>query len=206
MASLYERILIDTSVAFKKADVEFWLADGTALSAYRDKQPVSWDMHDLDINVKIEDWSEEKNKIIHDEMYSKNYKTEYLINNPIPYLFQHRYDKDDVHIDIFTWHRVKDYYWRTTHQGCEIYLPYVLPAKYFDNLTTISYCGVTCKIPQDIENYLTLIAGADWKIPLKRAYNKDDKLIKKWKRNSRMVDWINGNYDEARYLTERWFQ
>lgn len=206
MKSPYEQILSDTAIAFKKADTEFWLADGTALTAYRDKKPVDWDMTDLDINVKIEDWTEEVDLVIKKEMFSRGYHKEYLENNPLPYLFQHRYDKDDVHIDIFTWHRVGDYYWRTTHQGGEVYLPYVLPAKYFDNLKLIKYCGVTCKIPEDIENYLALAFGADWNIPLKRGYTRADMLIKKTKRNNRMTDWINGYYDEERYLTERWFQ
>lgn len=201
----YYLALRDISIAFKKASTSFFLADGTALTAYREKKPVEWDKHDIDINVKIEDWTEEKDAIIEKEMCERGWQKQWATNNPLPYLFQHRYDKGGIHIDVFTWHRKGEYYWRTTYQGAELYLPYVLPAKYFDELSLIKYCGITLKISKDIENYLTLAFGKDWRTPLNTPYNNSHKHIKAKMRYLRMVDWINGKYDEERYLTESWF-
>ena len=183
--------------------VEFWLDYGTALAAYRNKAPMFHDIQDIDVSVRIEDVDEKK--LLEIEKWFAIKQWSYPndgIYKDTRYLFQHCFKKGSLHCDIWYFDKVKDYRWRTWARQDGLYIWLVCPAKYYENLKTkVMYCGKEFLIPNDIENYLVLTYGLDWKVPMSTNYG-DVFTMRTRVQYERFVDWINGRYNERKYLTE----
>jgi hypothetical protein len=54
----------------------------------------------------------------------------------------------------------------------------IVPKRYFENLGTIKFYGMTFNIPFDVEDYLKYHYGEDWKMPKKKWDSfKDDRAV-----------------------------
>jgi hypothetical protein len=181
--------------------VEFWLDYGTALAAYRDKKPMFHDTQDIDVSVRIEDVDEAKLNEIEKKFLDKNWK--YPQNEKrTEYLFQQVFKKGPLHCDIWYFHKVGDYRWRTWYRQDGLYIWLVCPARYYEGLKTrVVYCEKEFLLPNEVENYLILTYGLDWKVPMSTNYG-DVFALRTRVQYERFVNWINGKYDEKKYLTE----
>ncbi|PVX23827.1 MAG: hypothetical protein CW716_11240 [Candidatus Bathyarchaeum sp.] len=57
-------------------------------------------------------------------------------------------------------------------------VPVVIPAHYFENLSTINFYGMQFRVPSDVEKYLEYRYGADWRTPNKNwVYYRDDGAV-----------------------------
>ncbi len=198
---LYEEALKTTKEVLDSAGVKFWLDYGTLLAAYRDKHPLEWDLQDVDVSVRKEDLTEEKLERITQKFIDKGYPVQYA-KTPLTYLFQRTFKKGNIHIDLWVFHKARDYYWRTWSITSGLYIWLVCPAKYYSNLQNQTmYCGEKFWIPNQTENYLTLTYGLDWKTPI--GYSYGDKFAMRTRvQYERFVDWLEGKFDEERYLRD----
>jgi lipopolysaccharide cholinephosphotransferase len=57
-------------------------------------------------------------------------------------------------------------------------VPVVIPAHYFEQLSSISFYGMQFRVPSDVKKYLEYRYGADWRTPNKNwVYYRDDGAV-----------------------------
>lgn len=171
-----------------KHDIEYWLEGGTLLGIIRENRLLPWD-NDLDISVK-EDQLDKINKLLQKRWWlwkrvtRKNRNDPPLVLNTTrlitlyrwkDLLFHHK--ADIIGIDIFIKTRSSDkFFWAC---GNVKYTKFSTPAKYYDNLSSVTFNGKSYPIPEDTDGYLTQRYG-DWKTPVTTwAFDKDDASIVK---------------------------
>ena len=114
----YYNALLDIKMTLDSVNINYWLEYGTLLAAYRDKHPLDWDLKDIDIGVKFEEFTEEVNKKINKTLLDLGF--EIIAPAVSRYSYQRCYKRDDLHIDIWIFHKIGDFYHKTwfLRPGC----------------------------------------------------------------------------------------
>lgn len=199
--ALFKERLYEIKEILDKFNIEFWLDYGTLLGAYRDKRPLQWDLCDIDLGVKLSDvglWKDELNKAFID----KGWERKAYFNVEKEYKFQRMFIKEGSHLDIWVHHKKDDFYFNAWYLGHGEYVFRLVPEKYYDTLQKIEFCGMQFNMPNEMENYLCLTYGIDWKTPIGTESFKKNIFFYKEIMFRRLTDWLEGRYDEERYLKE----
>lgn len=163
------KFLCEVKDVLDKAGIEFWVDFGTLLGFYRQGDFLETDP-DIDIGVKRE--YQDKVISIASEL-SKIGKVVTRVDVGEPgtnYLAGYKIYRDDLWLDIA-------FFWECDGK-------YVLPIsehpkvmtfdkRFYDDLVDIEIRGLKFKMPKDIEEYMVLHYGEDWRRPFKPGEEYD---------------------------------
>jgi len=150
------KFLLEVKEVLDKVGVEFWIDFGTLLGFYRQGDFLETDP-DIDIGVKVEC----RNTVVY-------VVSEFLkIGKVVPRLEDgilagYKIYKDDTWIDIAFFFPCGDKYLWPISQWPKVM---TYDKKFFDNLVDIEVKGVKFKMPRDIEEYMVLHYGENWRVP-----------------------------------------
>lgn len=142
--------------------IKYTLATGTALGIYRENKFITNDT-DLDVDIVDENISEKTlNKLI-----EKFTELGFTLGRKVIYQKKYQqiifYTKDEIIFDMCIWRKSGNYYYN--------YLPELgkklrkHPCIFYNQLSTIEFNNNKYNVPIDIENWLALQYGSDWKTP-----------------------------------------
>jgi phosphorylcholine metabolism protein LicD len=152
-----ERLLFDLLDLLEKHKITYWFNWGLLLGAYRDKDFIPYDT-DMDITVF---WEDRKRvlDLIEPEMKKKGC---YIPKVEECFPEDRWYIRDKEKIELNFVIKIGDKY---------VYSPsrseLACPTDYLDNLKSIEFRGRKVPIPNNVEEYLRLSYGDDWKTPIR---------------------------------------
>jgi phosphorylcholine metabolism protein LicD len=176
------RLLERATTLLEKYNIPYWLEGGTLLGIIRENRLLPWD-NDLDISIRSEDFDRLRRilpKFFYRGMIAK--VREYKIDDPPfqkgevrlikVYATKYLFFKSPLVLDIFVKKKLDDqYYWVV---GVKRRAKKAVPARFYDELTTVQFNHKTYSIPKLTDEYLTYRYG-DWRTPVKTwNYIKDD--------------------------------
>ena len=176
------RLLERATTFLEKYNIPYWLEGGTLLGIIRENRLLPWD-NDLDISIRSEDFDRLRRilpKFFYRGMIAK--VREYKIDDPPfqkgevrlikVYATKYLFFKSPLVLDIFVKKKLDDqYYWVV---GVKRRAKKAVPARFYDELTTVQFNNKTYSIPKLTDEYLTYRYG-DWRTPVKTwNYIKDD--------------------------------
>lgn len=179
------RLLERATTFLEKYNIPYWLEGGTLLGIIRENRLLPWD-NDLDIPIRSEDFDRLRRilpKFFYRGMIAK--VREYKIDDPPfqkgevrlikVYATKYLFFKSPLVLDIFVKKKLDDqYYWVV---GVKRRAKKAVPARFYDELTTVQFNNKTYSIPKLTDEYLTYRYG-DWRTPVKTwNYIKDDQSI-----------------------------
>ncbi len=179
------RLLERATTFLEKYNIPYWLEGGTLLGIIRENRLLPWD-NDLDISIRSEDFDRLRRilpKFFYRGMIAK--VREYKIDDPPfqkgevrlikVYATKYLFFKSPLVLDIFVKKKLDDqYYWVV---GVKRRAKKAVPARFYDELTTVQFNNKTYSIPKLTDEYLTYRYG-DWRTPVKTwNYIKDDQSI-----------------------------
>jgi len=184
-------LLLEVKDVLTKLDVKWWVDCGVLLGFVRDGDIISWDS-DIDLGTfDYDKWPQ-----IAKELRKQGYRigAEY---HPFPYMRSRRLsynwagvktllkkfttsakallggelDKDGIHISICIRDKTDDLMWTTTTAKKPDWYIGAAPLRYFEPLDSIIIKGYEFPIPNNVEDYLGLLYGKSWRVPMKLAYS-----------------------------------
>lgn len=176
------RLLERATTFLEKYNIPYWLEGGTLLGIIRENRLLPWD-NDLDISIRSEDFDRLRRilpKFFYRGMIAK--VREYKIDDPPfqkgevrlikVYATKYLFFKSPLVLDIFVKKKLDDqYYWVV---GVKRRAKKAVPARFYDELTTVQFNHKTYSIPKLTDEYLTYRYG-DWRTPVKTwNFIKDD--------------------------------
>lgn len=176
------RLLERATTLLEKYNIPYWLEGGTLLGIIRENRLLPWD-NDLDISIRSEDFDRLRRilpKFYYRGMIAK--VREHKIDDPPfqkgevrlikVYATKYLFFKSPLVLDIFVKKKLDDqYYWVV---GVKRRAKKAVPARFYDELTTVQFNNKTYSIPKLTDEYLTYRYG-DWRTPVKTwNYIKDD--------------------------------
>lgn len=176
------RLLERATTFLEKYNIPYWLEGGTLLGIIRENRLLPWD-NDLDISIRSEDFDRLRRilpKFYYRGMIAK--VREHKIDDPPfqkgevrlikVYATKYLFFKTPLVLDIFVKKKLDDqYYWVV---GVKRRAKKAVPARFYDELTTVQFNNKTYSIPKLTDEYLTYRYG-DWRTPVKTwNYIKDD--------------------------------
>ena len=179
------RLLERATTLLEKYNIPYWLEGGTLLGIIRENRLLPWD-NDLDISIRSEDFDRLRRilpKFFYRGMIAK--VREHKIDDPPfqkgevrlikVYATKYLFFKSPLVLDIFVKKKLDDqYYWVV---GVKRRAKKAVPARFYDELTTVQFNHKTYSIPKLTDEYLTYRYG-DWRTPVKTwNYIKDDQSI-----------------------------
>ena len=179
------RLLERATTLLEKYNIPYWLEGGTLLGIIRENRLLPWD-NDLDISIRSEDFDRLRRilpKFYYRGMIAK--VREHKIDDPPfqkgkvrlikVYATKYLFFKSPLVLDIFVKKKLDDqYYWVV---GVKRRAKKAVPARFYDELTTVQFNHKTYSIPKLTDEYLTYRYG-DWRTPVKTwNYIKDDQSI-----------------------------
>ena len=179
------RLLERATTLLEKYNIPYWLEGGTLLGIIRENRLLPWD-NDLDISIRSEDFDRLRRilpKFFYRGMIAK--VREHKIDDPPfqkgevrlikVYATKYLFFKSPLVLDIFVKKKLDDqYYWVV---GVKRRAKKAVPARFYDELTTVQFNNKTYSIPKLTDEYLTYRYG-DWRTPVKTwNYIKDDQSI-----------------------------
>ncbi|HNZ36738.1 MAG TPA: LicD family protein [Candidatus Marinimicrobia bacterium] len=179
------RLLERATTFLEKYNIPYWLEGGTLLGIIRENRLLPWD-NDLDISIRSEDFDRLRRilpKFYYRGMIAK--VREHKIDDPPfqkgevrlikVYATKYLFFKSPLVLDIFVKKKLDDqYYWVV---GVKRRAKKAVPARFYDELTTVQFNNKTYSIPKLTDEYLTYRYG-DWRTPVKTwNYIKDDQSI-----------------------------
>jgi len=179
------RLLERATTLLEKYNIPYWLEGGTLLGIIRENRLLPWD-NDLDISIRSEDFDRLRRilpKFYYRGMIAK--VREHKIDDPPfqkgevrlikVYATKYLFFKSPLVLDIFVKKKLDDqYYWVV---GVKRRAKKAVPARFYDELTTVQFNNKTYSIPKLTDEYLTYRYG-DWRTPVKTwNYIKDDQSI-----------------------------
>lgn len=161
---------------FDRLEIKYCLSHGTMLGVYRDKDIISWD-DDVDLILFMTDIDKIRNARTELRKLGFYVVDEGDPNKPIdPKSNAPFYDfvtiKDGEKIEGWIFEKIGDYYMYDKDRS-----NLVMPRTMFDVLGQIEWRGNKFNTPNDIELFLTMLYGTDWKIPNKDRKPNDLKLV-----------------------------
>ena len=176
------RLLERATTLLEKYNIPYWLEGGTLLGIIRENRLLPWD-NDLDISIRSEDFDRLRRilpKFYYRGMIAK--VREHKIDDPPfqkgevrlikVYATKYLFFKTPLVLDIFVKKKLDDqYYWVV---GVKRRAKKAVPARFYDELTTVQFNHKTYSIPKLTDEYLTYRYG-DWRTPVKTwNFIKDD--------------------------------
>ncbi|NLA21566.1 MAG: LicD family protein [Candidatus Marinimicrobia bacterium] len=176
------RLLERATTFLEKYNIPYWLEGGTLLGIIRENRLLPWD-NDLDISIRSEDFDRLRRilpKFFYRGMIAK--VREHKIDDPPfqkgevrlikVYATKYLFFKSPLVLDIFVKKKLDDqYYWVV---GVKRRAKKAVPARFYDELTTVQFNHKTYSIPKLTDEYLTYRYG-DWRTPVKTwNFIKDD--------------------------------
>lgn len=161
------KFLCEVKEVLDKAGVEFWIDFGTLLGFYRQGDFLETDP-DIDIGVKRE--YQDKVVAIAGELAKLGKLVTRVDMAYEHYLAGYKIYRDDLWLDIaFFWPWGREYVLPISEW------PKVMAFKreFYDNLIDLEVKGVKFKMPKDIEEYMVLHYGEDWRVPFKPGQDYD---------------------------------
>jgi phosphorylcholine metabolism protein LicD len=153
--------LCEVKDVLDKARILFWVDFGTLLGFVREKDFIEFDP-DIDISTKRED--QDKVIAIVEELKKLGKVVSRVETGEAGkhYLAGYEIWRDDLKIDLYFWCKCKNKRLWAVSQWDKVL---VFPEEYFDNLEEIEIKGVKFKTPNNIEKYLELHYGKEWRTP-----------------------------------------
>lgn len=176
------RLLERATTFLEKYNIPYWLEGGTLLGIIRENRLLPWD-NDLDISIRSEDFDRLRRilpKFFYRGMIAK--VRGHKIDDPPfqkgevrlikVYATKYLFFKTPLVLDIFVKKKLDDqYYWVV---GVKRRAKKAVPARFYDELTTVQFNHKTYSIPKLTDEYLTYRYG-DWRTPVKTwNFIKDD--------------------------------
>jgi len=163
-----KKLLIDTISILEKNNIPYWLDDGTLLGIIRDGMLLPWDV-DIDIGVPGE-YGEKVFSLKRDffpryKMLKRLAPTAWLPGKMrVAKIRPLRSEimKDSLHLDIFFKYTVDN-----ESLWVDSYCKKKVPRCFYENLRKITWEERDYRIPSDVEKYLEVRYGANWKTPIK---------------------------------------
>jgi fukutin len=150
--------LVLATELLNKAGVKYWLTDGTLLGFYRDGDFISGDK-DVDIGVFIDDLPD---NLLH--IFRKNGLYLLRENGSKECGLEYTFTRKGVNLDIFFFYKEKDFVWHAAWLHNQIIK---FRYSYFE-IKKISALGHEFNAPENIEDYLLLKYGKNWRTPIKK--------------------------------------
>jgi len=152
--------LLDVKEVLDGVGLKFWLTNGTALAAYRDKDWIPWD-DDVDLDVMMEEYLSKHDKI-RDALKEKGFVTRSKkIGNPrLAKMAFFRGGEKTAIRPLYIDPSFKNNEFRLRQE-------YKYPKKFYEIPGTIEFKGATFNIPSPAEEFLEFCYGKDWRTPLK---------------------------------------
>jgi phosphorylcholine metabolism protein LicD len=154
-------VLKDADRILKANEVEYFLIYGTCLGAIRDQNFVETDT-DIDLGVKHELLIPKIKKLMND--FREDGFIVYGFSHPYPYLRALNIFKNGILIDIRNFEKHGDTRFLQRINSDRVDVANTYKAEWFDNLKEIEFRGMTVKVPNPPEEYLTRNYG-DWRTP-----------------------------------------
>lgn len=151
----HQRLLEDFHDEAKRAGLEFWLAEGTALGIYRGDGIIPWDT-DVDVSINEDQLQTLKESVI-PAMRSRGCRV--MRNHPFSMI------RDGAYIDIDIVGPGRDCMAIEWPRPCEDHMPYVHP------LEQIEFNGRTYSTPG--EKFFAFMYGKDWRTPKENLHSND---------------------------------
>ena len=146
----------------QKTGVTYRLCGGTALGFYRDHQFIR---HDNDFDLDLLDFSDVK--CLKEIMKNYGYKIGRLVYYKGELQQIVFFNRDRVIMDFIVWHLNGDIIYNYSERGYKR----IQKSRHFTKLTDCDCYNYTFKIPGDIEEWLVMRYGEDWKTP--KTYKGD---------------------------------
>lgn len=155
--------------------IHYWLDFGTLLGIIRENKLIDWDK-DMDLSVRFESEAQMEQMV---KALSKIYPVKTLAPSIRPgawnmgkyrtiKAFHQKFGmfRTDPHLDFFTQYRGKyDNNTEFTYRSVIAGVNNEIPASYVDKLDKIVFDGHEYSIPNNVEEFLALRYGEDWKTP-----------------------------------------
>ncbi len=184
------KMLKRVSRLLEKNNIPYILEAGTLLGVIRENRLLPWD-NDIDLTITRPFEKRLLKNIwklrffgykVQVKYYKKDlkfFKSKELRIIKIWYLNPLKFFKREVVLDIFIKRKIgEEYFWT---EGLRPPVLKVVPAKFHDNLTQITFKKKKFSVPNDYEGYLVCLYGKDWRTPVKNwDFKKDSKCTKEY--------------------------
>lgn len=152
-----KKLLCDMVEMLELHNIKYWLNWGLLLGAVRDGQPIPWDT-DMDVTIHKED----EQKLI-DQVIPAMQRLDCFVVDPKKcYEGDFWFIRDGEKIELNTVQKLSDRYSYSPGR-CDLDCPH----HYLDTLDEVEMFGRKFKIPSNVDKYLALSYGEDWKTPIK---------------------------------------
>lgn len=161
--------LLDFKKVLDKLGIPFCLAHGTLLGAYRDGDFISGDEDDIDLVIP-DLYADEAEKI-----FSELQKIGF--NKPGRFWIKGRLEGAGIYrganrIDLNFLHEKEDKVYEVHinkfPNNPKSYMVYVFPIRHFEKFDKLNFKGIDFNIPFDVERFLELKYGPDWRVPISK--------------------------------------
>lgn len=136
--------------------VTYRLTDGTILGLYRQGDFIP---HDNDIDIDVLDYDQVD--LIHERMKALQMKLgrKVIYKKKVQQLVY--YNDDEIVFDMVFWYSDGNKIYNFSERGYQR----SQEKRFFENLSQLEYCGKKHPIPSQIEEWLKIRFGSDWRIP-----------------------------------------
>lgn len=144
--------------------IPFFLINGTALGAWRDKDFTPTEK-DIDLGFLYEDFAPHVTELVA-VLAAQHYELQ-TVAEPFTRIRTIVAQKDTIKFDLVSfarWHDVR-FASRPVHPRADRRYSIVHPAKLLEQWTTIAFHRLPCAMPLEIETYLQLEYGDEWRVP-----------------------------------------
>ena len=177
------KMLKRVSLLLEKNNIPYILEAGTLLGVIRENRLLPWD-NDIDVTITRPYEKQLLKNIwklrfygykVQVKYYKKDlkfFKSKELRIIKIWYLNPLKFFKREVVLDIFIKRKIgEEYFWT---EGLRPPVLKVVPAKFYDNLTQITFMDKQFSVPKDYIGYLECHYGKEWRIPVKEWNFKEN--------------------------------
>lgn len=164
-----KQTLLDIKAVLNKLQVKFWLVDGVALGAVRDKAFIPYDK-DMDLRVMAKDCTlSGLSKAFKEAGFAVRTSINPKLYGDLPsgIIVTKRGIKTDMCFGYY--YLPEDLV--VVLAGAPRSNYDILPAGLFRGNHFVNFCGTRCRIPYPADDYLTLHYGSDWKTPKQTSYS-----------------------------------
>lgn len=153
------KFLLEVKEILDKGGIEFWIDFGTLLGFYRQGDFLETDP-DIDLGVKRK--NQDKVIAVAPELANLGKLITRVDIGNGHYLAGYKLCRDGFWIDIAFFFKHEDKYILPISEWDKVM---VFENKYYDNLVDLEVKGMKFKMPKDIEDYMILHYGKEWRRP-----------------------------------------
>ena len=159
-----KQTLLEVAHIFDTFQLNYFLVQGTALGAYRDKGFTPTEA-DIDFGFLQEDFSPASVTIVSELMYA-GFEVR-TINRPFTKCRTIVADRDGVHLDLVSFVKWRGKRFVSRPMDCRNLPPYsiVHSARMIESYDQVELFGRKFQVPWPVQDYLRLEYGSDWQTP-----------------------------------------